>query len=64
MQILVVVCCFIGGTIGVDAGTPVVDFGNCGRSWFMSSASCSWVPKMRELTLDFFDRLKKGEIRE
>ena len=64
MQILVVVCCFIGGTIGVDAALPWVDFGNMWAILVHVIGIMFWVPKMRELTLDFFDRLKKGEIRE
>ena len=64
MQILVVVCCFIGGTIGVDAALPWVDFGNMWMILVHVIGIMFWVPKMRELTLDFFDRLKKGEIQE
>lgn len=64
VQILVVVCCFIGGTIGVDAALPWVDFGNMWMILVHVIGVMFWVPKMRELTLDYFARLKKGEVQE
>ena len=62
MQVLVVVFCFLGGTVGVDAALPWVDVGNMIIILVHVIGIMFWVPKMRELTLDYFKRLKNGEV--
>ena len=49
-------------TVGVDAALPWVDVGNMIIILVHVIGIMFWVPKMRELTLDYFKRLKNGEV--
>lgn len=58
IQLLVVVCCFIGGTIGVDAALPWVDVVNMIMIVLNVGGTLFLLKMLREITLNYFQEGK------
>lgn len=58
VQILVVACCFIGGTIGVDAALPWVDVVNMIMIVINVIGTLFLIKMLRKLTLGYFSKQK------
>ena len=54
IQVLVVVGCFVGGTVGVDVALPWVDVSNMFLILCNVGGTMFLVGKLRTLTLDYF----------
>ncbi len=61
-QCALVVCCFLGGTMGIDAALPWGDTSNMLLILLNVIGMVLMSKKLRELTLDYFNRVKLKEI--